>query len=108
MNLRDQSRLPPASVDAFLIRPSGGNTGDSLIFDACERYMRDRGIDVWRSDGSLEDAARASDTEYLGAALAPFRGMLMFPGGLAMTVWLLVKGVDLPKWNAKLNAARTS
>lgn len=81
MNLRNQSRLPPASVDAFLIRPSGGNTGDSLIFDACERYMRDRGIDVWRSDGSLEDAARASDTKYLRAALAPFRGMLMFPGG---------------------------
>jgi uncharacterized protein DUF4386 len=26
--------------------------------------------------------------------------MLMFPGGLVMTVWLLVKGVDVPKWNA--------
>lgn len=34
--------------------------------------------------------------------------MLMFPGGLVMTIWLLVKGVDLPKWNAKLNAARAS
>src|SRR6266853_3282689 len=31
--------------------------------------------------------------------------MLMFPGGLIMTVWLLVKGVDVPKWNAKVNAA---
>ncbi|MDX6385505.1 MAG: hypothetical protein QOK48_3078 [Blastocatellia bacterium] len=31
--------------------------------------------------------------------------MLMFPGGLIMGVWLLVKGVDLPKWKAKLNAA---
>lgn len=30
--------------------------------------------------------------------------MLMFPGGLAMTVWLLVKGVDVAKWNAKVNA----
>ena len=32
--------------------------------------------------------------------------MLMFPGGLTMTVWLLVKGVDVPKWNAKVQAAR--
>lgn len=30
--------------------------------------------------------------------------MLMFPGGLAMTVWLLVKGVDVAKWNAKAGA----
>jgi len=30
--------------------------------------------------------------------------MLMFPGGLIMTVWLLWKGVDVPKWNAKVNA----
>ena len=34
--------------------------------------------------------------------------MLMFPGGLIMTVWLLVKGVNLQKWNAKVNAARAS
>jgi hypothetical protein len=34
--------------------------------------------------------------------------MLMFPGGLIMTVWLLVKGIDLQKWNAKVNAARES
>src|SRR5882672_5209173 len=26
--------------------------------------------------------------------------MLMFPGGLILTVWLLVKGVDVEKWNA--------
>jgi len=31
--------------------------------------------------------------------------MLMFPGALAMTVWLLVKGVDVAKWNAKVSAA---
>jgi hypothetical protein len=30
--------------------------------------------------------------------------MLMFPGGLVLTGWLLVKGVDVAKWNAKLNA----
>lgn len=30
--------------------------------------------------------------------------MLMFPGGLIMTVWLLVKGVDVTKWNARVNA----
>jgi Domain of unknown function (DUF4386) len=34
--------------------------------------------------------------------------MLMFPGGLAMTVWLLVKGVDVAKWNARVNAVRAS
>ena len=32
--------------------------------------------------------------------------VLMFPGGLLLTIWLLVKGVDVPKWNAKANAAR--
>jgi uncharacterized protein DUF4386 len=31
--------------------------------------------------------------------------MLMFPGALAMTVWLFVKGVDVAKWNAKVSAA---
>jgi hypothetical protein len=31
--------------------------------------------------------------------------MLMFPGGLLMAVWLLVKGVNLPQWKAKLGAA---
>ena len=29
--------------------------------------------------------------------------MLMFPGGLVMTGWLLVKGVDVGKWNAMLD-----
>jgi len=31
--------------------------------------------------------------------------LLMFPGGLIMTGWLLVKGVDVSKWNARLRAA---
>ncbi|MFN2576325.1 MAG: DUF4386 domain-containing protein [Pyrinomonadaceae bacterium] len=31
--------------------------------------------------------------------------MLMFPGGLVMAVWLLAKGVNLPKWNAKVSVA---
>lgn len=30
---------------------------------------------------------------------------LMFPGGLILTVWLLVKGVDVRKWNEKVKAA---
>lgn len=81
MNLRAQGLLPPTSADAYLIWPRGGNTGDRLIADACERFLRDRGIDVWRSDGSLEDAAVAGDKDYLAAVLSPFRGMLMFPGG---------------------------
>jgi hypothetical protein len=37
--------------------------------------------------------------------------MLMFPGGLIMTGWLLVKGVDnakWAKWNARVNAGRAS
>jgi exopolysaccharide biosynthesis predicted pyruvyltransferase EpsI len=81
LSLRENSRLPPTDVDAFLVWPRGGNTGDKLIVDACERYLRQRGIDVWRSDGSLEDAAIAGDTEYLSAALSCFRGMLFFSGG---------------------------
>src|SRR5260221_5186624 len=34
--------------------------------------------------------------------------MLMFPGGLIMTIWFLLKGVNVEKWNAKVNAARAS
>ena len=30
--------------------------------------------------------------------------MLMFPGGLLLAVWLIVKGVDLPKWNSRVSA----
>src|SRR5437588_3721314 len=32
--------------------------------------------------------------------------ILMFPGALILTAWLLVKGVDIAKWNARANAAR--
>ena len=32
--------------------------------------------------------------------------VLLFPGALALTIWLLVKGVDVSKWEAKENAAR--
>jgi hypothetical protein len=31
--------------------------------------------------------------------------LLLLPGGLALTVWLLAKGVDLPKWEAKAAAS---
>jgi|SRR5215813_12549964 len=30
--------------------------------------------------------------------------LLLFPGGLLLIFWLLVRGVDVPKWNARLNA----
>jgi hypothetical protein len=30
--------------------------------------------------------------------------MLMFPGGLLLTGWLLIKGVDVGKWQARLGA----
>ncbi len=30
--------------------------------------------------------------------------MLMFPGGLIMTAWLLIKGANVSKWNAKASA----
>ena len=81
MTLRQQSRLPPADAEAYLVWARRGNTGDVLIADACERFLRDRGLNVWRSDGSLEDAAEAGDSGYLGDLFAGFRGMLMFAGG---------------------------
>jgi exopolysaccharide biosynthesis predicted pyruvyltransferase EpsI len=81
MTLFRQSRLPPTGVDALLIWPRAGNRGDWLIADACERFLGDRGIAVWRSDGSIEEAATAGATDYLGDLLASFRGMLMFSGG---------------------------
>ncbi len=33
---------------------------------------------------------------------------LMFPGGLILAVWLLLKGVDVPKWKARVSAAGAS
>ncbi len=79
--LRQQSRLPPTNVDALLICQRGGNSGDMLIIDACERYLNDRAIGTWRSDGSVEEAALAEDREYLGDLFLSFRGMVMFSGG---------------------------
>lgn len=32
--------------------------------------------------------------------------MLMFPGALILTIWLLVKGVDVGKWNERVKAAK--
>jgi exopolysaccharide biosynthesis predicted pyruvyltransferase EpsI len=81
MTLRQRSKLPPLSADALLICPRGGNTGDLLIADACEKFLHDRGISAWRSDGSIEDAAVADDGEYLGDLFSSYRGMLMFVGG---------------------------
>ena len=34
--------------------------------------------------------------------------LLLLPGGLALTVWLLVRGVDVPKWEARVAAARVT
>lgn len=81
MTFRQQSKLPPLGADALLICPRGGNTGDLLIADACEKFLYDRGINAWRSDGSVEEAAVENDREYLGDLLSSFRGMLMFAGG---------------------------
>src|SRR6476660_1955572 len=79
--LRQQLRLPPTNVDALLVWTRGGNCGDLLIVEACERYLIDLGIRTWRSDGSVEEAALAGDSEYLGDLFLTFRGMVMFPGG---------------------------
>jgi exopolysaccharide biosynthesis predicted pyruvyltransferase EpsI len=80
-NLRQEGQVPPLHVDGWLIWPRGGNTGDMLIVDACMRYLQDRGVTAWCSDGSIEDAAVAGDTNYLRDAFAGFRGMIFFTGG---------------------------
>ena len=80
-NLWQQTKLPPTNVDAVLVWTRLGNTGDHLIGDACERFLRDRGMTLWRCDGSIEEAALANDTEYLGDFLSQFRGPVFFSGG---------------------------
>jgi exopolysaccharide biosynthesis predicted pyruvyltransferase EpsI len=79
--LRSQSRLPPAGTDTLLVSTRDGNAGDRLIADACERYLMERGLNVWRSDGSIEEAAAANDTAYLGDLFSSFRGIVAFAGG---------------------------
>ena len=34
--------------------------------------------------------------------------MMMFPGGLVLMAWLLIKGVNVPEWQAKLNASKAA
>jgi hypothetical protein len=38
------------------------------------------------------------------AYASPLLLMLLFPGALLLMVWLVSKGVDMPKWNARVNA----
>jgi hypothetical protein len=81
MTLRDQNQLPPKDADALLIWTRGGNTGDMLILDASARYLFDRGIRVWISDGSVEEAVLSQDFNYLGDLFSSYRGLIIFPGG---------------------------
>ena len=37
------------------------------------------------------------------AYASPLLLMLLFPGTLMLMIWLLGKGVDMPKWNARVN-----
>jgi hypothetical protein len=34
----------------------------------------------------------------------PLLLMLLFPGTLLLMIWLLGKGIDMPQWNARVNA----
>ena len=34
--------------------------------------------------------------------------LMMFPGGLILMAWLLIKGVNVPKWQAKLNVSKAA
>lgn len=73
--------LPPRNVEGYFIWVRGGNTGDDLIRRGCLKFLRDSGIDVWESDGSIEAAALAGDDAYLDAALSRFQGFIFFTGG---------------------------
>jgi hypothetical protein len=42
------------------------------------------------------------------AYASDFLLLLMFPGGLILAAWLLIKGVNISKWEAKLNASRAA
>jgi hypothetical protein len=35
---------------------------------------------------------------------SPVLLMPLFPGALMLMIWLLRKGVDMPQWNARVNA----
>lgn len=73
--------MPPRDVDAYFVRPQGGNTGDLLLSHGCIWYLEERGLRVWISDGGVEHAALAGDTAYLNAAIGGFDGLVVFPGG---------------------------
>ena len=39
------------------------------------------------------------------AYASPVLLMLLFPGALMLMIWLLLKGVDMPQWNARVSAS---
>ncbi len=70
-------------VDSWL-----GNTGDRLIREGCIRFLRDEGLDPAVSDGVIETAARAHDTEALLASIGAFEGIVVFCGGGNLGIYL--------------------
>lgn len=69
------------SFDGVLVWPRGGNTGDDLILLGCVKFLKTMGLNVWVSDGKIEEAAQEGDIEYLRSFFSEYTGYIFFPGG---------------------------
>jgi hypothetical protein len=61
-------------------------------------------VGVLMSIGGIGFLARNFLLILAPAYASPLLLMLLFPGALVLMVWLLIKGVDMPQWNARVNA----
>jgi hypothetical protein len=64
-------------------------------------------LGVLMAIGGLEFVVQAFGRVFVPRFPSSLFMMLLMPGGLALTIWLLVKGVDMAKWEAQVGAADT-
>jgi exopolysaccharide biosynthesis predicted pyruvyltransferase EpsI len=77
----DTEPLATSGYDGVFVANPGGNLGDDLIAEACVAFLREAGLNIIESNGSLEAAAARNDSAYLSAALGRFTGVVYFAGG---------------------------
>jgi exopolysaccharide biosynthesis predicted pyruvyltransferase EpsI len=74
--------------ESILVCPGRGNSGDELIRLGTLAFLASAGIQVWESDGRIERAALADDRHLLRELLLSYDGLIFFPGGGNLGIYL--------------------
>jgi exopolysaccharide biosynthesis predicted pyruvyltransferase EpsI len=67
--------------ECILVCPGRGNSGDELIRLGTLEFLKSAGIQVWESDGRIEEAALSGNLDLLRDLLTSYDGLIVFPGG---------------------------